>query len=260
MNRIPVLLTFDLDGEIGTQMANVYGEPGIRNPMVGRYGPKKGIFNILKLLKEERVKASFQIVGKIAEMYPSVIHSIHNDGHELAIHSYTHRDYQTLTYQEIDGEIKKTKYIIQSLTGIESIGHRSPFWRTSQHIKDLLVKNNLLWNSDAHTVFEKKDFITPYKLINNIIEIPSSDRTDDWTCLLIRKLPLNKVSKLWLNELLMSYQHQTPCTLVMHPFITGKIKNLPLLKSIINIVKNNSEKYFFIRPKDYLESLTINNS
>lgn len=260
MDRIPVLLTFDLDGEIGTQMANIYGEPGIANPMMGQYGPKEGVFNILKLLKEECVKASFQIVGKIAEMYPNVIHSIHNDGHELALHSYTHRDYQTLTYQEIDEEIKRTKNIIKSLTGIEAIGHRSPFWRTSTYIKDLLVKNNLLWNSDAYTVFEEKNFIMPYKLVNNVIEIPSSERTEDWTCLLIRKLPLNEVSKLWLNELLMCYQHQTPCTLVMHPFITGKIKNLPLLKSIINFVKNESEKYFFIRPKDYLVPLTINDS
>ena len=45
---------------------------------------------ILDLLKQNDVKATFFVLGWIAERYPSLIKKIHNEGHEIACHGYNH--------------------------------------------------------------------------------------------------------------------------------------------------------------------------
>lgn len=255
-NKIPVFLTFDLDGEISTRMAAQVNEPGISDPEMGAYGPQQGYKLILKLLESESVPAAFQIVGKIAEMYPNTIRDIHRHGHELAVHSYTHRDYQTLTYEEIDEEIRLTKTIIKELTGEIAVGHRSPYWRQSRYLPELLSKHGITWSSDAHIKFDDQVFLHPYFLTDNILEFPSSERLDDWTCLLTRQMKPNDVAQIWQKMILLSHEQQAPFVLVMHPFIIGQIPFLPILETVIPFIKSQPEKFYFSRPKDYALELT----
>jgi len=250
LNKTPVLLTFDLDGEVSTRMAAKVNEPGIADPEMGSYGPRQGYLNILKLLDRYAIKAAFQIVGKIAEMYPDTIRAIHQAGHELAIHSYTHRDYQTLSYEEIDEELGSTQALIKELTGVTAKGHRSPFWRQSPHLPALLAKHGIVWNSDAHIKYEVKDFLKPYYFSENILELPSSECLDDWTCLLTRKLPQQEVIALWQEKLAACRQQGVPFVLVMHPFIIGQPLFLPVLEAMLEIIKSQADNFVLLCPQE----------
>ena len=46
---------------------------------------------ILDLLAEHNVRATFFILGRVAEQYPELVLSIQRDGHEVATHGYSHR-------------------------------------------------------------------------------------------------------------------------------------------------------------------------
>lgn len=46
--------------------------------------------NILKLLEEKNIKATFFLLGKNAEKYPNIVKDIINGGHEIGEHSYKH--------------------------------------------------------------------------------------------------------------------------------------------------------------------------
>src|SRR6187549_1341296 len=45
---------------------------------------------LLGLLSESRVRATFFVLGWVAERYPSLVRRIASDGHEIASHGYGH--------------------------------------------------------------------------------------------------------------------------------------------------------------------------
>ena len=55
------------------------------------------IERILELLSIYKVKATFFILGWIAEKHPEVVTLIYENGHEIATHGYSHRSITELT-------------------------------------------------------------------------------------------------------------------------------------------------------------------
>ncbi len=85
-----------------------------------------GIDEILALLKERGVKATFFLVGEWCEKYPQAVQKLAQAGHELGSHSQTHRDMTQLNREEIVQELECSAEQIQSLTGREPRLFRPP--------------------------------------------------------------------------------------------------------------------------------------
>ena len=71
-------------------------------------------------------KASFFILGWIAERYPDLVKEIHRRGHEIASHGYRHQVIYDQTPKQFQEDIKTSKQILEDLTGEEVIGYRAP--------------------------------------------------------------------------------------------------------------------------------------
>ena len=52
-------------------------------------GMEEGIYPLLAMLKEERVRGTFFTTGQVAEMYPEAVAAIIKDGHELGCHGFS---------------------------------------------------------------------------------------------------------------------------------------------------------------------------
>jgi polysaccharide deacetylase family protein (PEP-CTERM system associated) len=98
---------------------------------------EKNVDNILELLDEgdaegNRVKATFFILGWIAERYPDLIKKIHRSGHEIASHGYGHRVIYSQSKQEFREDIKRSKQILEALTGEQVFGYRAPTYSITE--------------------------------------------------------------------------------------------------------------------------------
>ena len=71
---------------------------------------------IVQTVTEAKTRATFFMLGWIAERYPKLVKLIADSGHELGTHSYRHRKVYELT-TEVFGEDMK-----QSIDAIESAG------------------------------------------------------------------------------------------------------------------------------------------
>jgi peptidoglycan/xylan/chitin deacetylase (PgdA/CDA1 family)/tetratricopeptide (TPR) repeat protein len=81
-------------------------------------GPKPGVTEpLLEVLRQERVPATFFVIGKHVMEYPELTRQIAQSGMELANHSYTHRNLTKLTDTEIAREVMQTQAAIQTVTG-----------------------------------------------------------------------------------------------------------------------------------------------
>ena len=71
-------------------------------------------------------RATFFILGWIAERYPKLVNEIHSRGHEIASHGYGHKVIYQQSQEEFREDIRKSKQILEDLTGERVIGYRAP--------------------------------------------------------------------------------------------------------------------------------------
>lgn len=81
---------------------------------------------ILDTLDEASVKATFFILGWIAERHPDLVSAIAARGHELGTHSYWHRKVYDLDPQEFREDMKRSIDVIESAGGTGVHGFRAP--------------------------------------------------------------------------------------------------------------------------------------
>lgn len=80
---------------------------------------------ILDIFDSHGVKATFFMLGWVAERYPSLVRRIVDEGHELASHGYEHIRVTRQKPEEFRQDILKTKALLEDLGGCEVKGYRA---------------------------------------------------------------------------------------------------------------------------------------
>lgn len=81
---------------------------------------------ILELFGTSNVKATFFVLGWIAERYPQLIRRFVQEGHELASHGYSHVRVTQQTPGQFYEDVTKTKKLLEDIGGCPVIGYRAP--------------------------------------------------------------------------------------------------------------------------------------
>lgn len=105
---------------------------------------------ILNLLKENNSKATFFILGWLAERKPKMIENIIEDGHEIASHGYAHEMIHRLSPKEFEEDIQKSKRILENITGKTTKGYRAPAFTITEKTPwafDILLDNGFEYDS-----------------------------------------------------------------------------------------------------------------
>lgn len=107
-------------------------------------------YPILDLFDRKGVKATFFVLGIIAEKYPGLIKDISLRGHEIASHGYDHTPLWNLDTVSFRLETMKTLTIIEGITGIRPVGFRAPYAsldKTTSWALDILREQGFLYDS-----------------------------------------------------------------------------------------------------------------
>lgn len=81
---------------------------------------------IVETVSAADVKATFFVLGWVAQRYPHLVRMISDAGHEVACHSYWHRRVDQLTPDEFYEDVQKSIDVIQQTTGTKVLGFRAP--------------------------------------------------------------------------------------------------------------------------------------
>lgn len=110
---------------------------------------------ILNILNDFDAKATFFILGWIAERYPGLVKTIQQQGHEIACHGYVHRSIRHQTETEFKEDVKISKKILEDIVGEEIIGYRAPVYsitRNSMWIFKVLIEEGFKYDSSIFPV------------------------------------------------------------------------------------------------------------
>ncbi len=133
----------------------------------------------LNFLKLKNWKCTFFTVGKTAEKYPELLKQIVADGHEVALHSYSHTPVTKQTRQEFSEDLKKNIESVYKATGIMPIGYRAPIFSLTKNVNwayEVIAENNIVYSSSIfpaeNPLFGWQEFGKDIKKVNGITEIP----------------------------------------------------------------------------------------
>lgn len=122
---------------------------------------------ILDILKEYDVKATFFCVGSNAELYPELIQREISEGHEVANHTYNHYHVSKLSGDELCKDILCCSQALERLSGRKIRLFRPPEGVCNETLKEICEEVGMtivLWSVDtrdwAHT--------PPHEICHNI--------------------------------------------------------------------------------------------
>jgi peptidoglycan-N-acetylglucosamine deacetylase len=134
---------FKVNGQTGVKKIALTFDDGPDN----MYTPQ-----VLDVLKAHNVKATFFLIGRRAEMNPSVVQRIIQEGHVIGNHSYNHPLFTKLSLADYKNQIERTSDILHTQIGYYPKLIRPPYgeiteeqlkWTGSQHY---VIIN---WNIDS---------------------------------------------------------------------------------------------------------------
>lgn len=124
-------------------------------PYKCKYDLVKTTHILLDVLNRQNIRAVFFVVGKIIEKYPGLIKEIAGNGHEIAIHGYSHEHLDKLTKEELavfSDNLYRIEILLEKLIGKRPVGFRSPYLMGptfySRKLYKILISHAYLWISN----------------------------------------------------------------------------------------------------------------
>lgn len=142
---------------------------------------------LLELLDKYNVRATFFVVGEVAEKHLELIEKIYDEGHEIASHGYSHKRLHELGKEKFEDDIRKSMNILEPIIKEKIIGFRAPSYSIDQNTAWALdILENLGYKYDSSVFplrFRKKSLygvrnapLYPYSPSKEDITKESNDR------------------------------------------------------------------------------------
>lgn len=122
---------------------------------------------LLALLAETGTRATFFVLGWVAERHPDLVRAIAAQGHEVACHGYAHQMITRLSRTEFTEDVRRAKATVEDAAGVGVIGYRAPTFS---------VVRETLWSLEvlAESGFQYDSSIFP--IVHDRYGIPDSPR------------------------------------------------------------------------------------
>lgn len=114
---------------------------------------------ILRLLNQHDVKATFFVLGVVAEKFPNLVKKISNEGHEVGVHGYNHLQFFRMDRDIAFRELSSAKKRIEDITGDKVYGHRAPAFSITPETKwglDVIAEAGFKYDSSIMPINGKR--------------------------------------------------------------------------------------------------------
>lgn len=198
---------------------------------------------LLDMYDKYNVKATFFVLGQLAELKPNIVKQIVAHNQEVGSHGYQHnraRAFDVMSLNEQIAELRKSKDILEQICGAEVVSFRAPALRVNQYTPDALqevgfkfdssiapqrldafmsygTKGKWQWMRAPRTIYKTKHNNLARSGNGKIIEVPISAYGAPYIGTLMRIAPNTLLP---ITRSLLFYESQrkgTPITFLFHP-------------------------------------------
>ncbi len=137
---------------------------------------------ILDVFQETETKATFFVLGHVAESHPDLVREIFDRGHEVASHGYQHCFIYKQSPQEFEEDVRHSIRLLESIVHERIVSYRAPYFSVtskSMWALKVLKKLGFEYDSSIFPVINHRYGIPnaprlPYMTKEGLIEMPPS--------------------------------------------------------------------------------------
>ncbi|MCO5188464.1 MAG: polysaccharide deacetylase family protein [Anaerolineae bacterium] len=114
---------------------------------------------VLRLLQETNTKATFFVLGYVAEHHPELVAQIKEEGHEVASHGQHHEFVYNMTPDDFRADLERSTDALEAVTGEKPRGYRAPFFsivKKNWWAFDILSEMGFDYDSSIYPVFNHR--------------------------------------------------------------------------------------------------------
>ena len=114
---------------------------------------------LLEHFSQAGAKATFFVLGWVAERHPALIRTIRAEGHEVASHGYAHQVLTALTPSQFRVDVRRAKQILEDILGEPVLGYRAPSFTIMEDTVwalRVLVEEGFLYDSSIVPVWHDR--------------------------------------------------------------------------------------------------------
>ena len=116
---------------------------------------ERSVDRLLSILGASHIRATFFVLGHLAESHGEVVRRIHEHGHEIATHGYSHEMAYRQARSVFEEELHRSIAVCEDLTGQPILGHRASNWSVTKRslwVLDIVQEAGLLYDSSVFPV------------------------------------------------------------------------------------------------------------
>jgi len=140
---------------------------------------------LLDIFAAARVRATFFVLGMVAERFPHLVARIARDGHEIASHGYGHRLVYDQTPAAFRDDVRRAKDLLESAAGVPVFGFRAPSYSITPRslwALDVLIEEGHTYDTSIFPIRHDRYGIPvsprhPYvihRAAGQLLEVPAS--------------------------------------------------------------------------------------
>ncbi|HEY2051076.1 MAG TPA: XrtA system polysaccharide deacetylase [Caulobacteraceae bacterium] len=139
---------------------------------------------LLEVFSDAKVKATFFVLGWVAERFPQLIGRIAAEGHEVASHGFAHQRVDGQSPREFRSDIRRARRVLEDAAGTAVRGYRAPTFSVGEHtpwVWRILEEEGYAYSSSIYPV--RRDLygapdapLSPYRPagVAQLVEAPIS--------------------------------------------------------------------------------------
>ena len=133
---------------------------------------EQNTLRLADLLSQAETKATFFVLGWVAERHPGLVKALAKQGHEIASHGYGHELVTNQNESEFRDDVRRSKRILEDLTGEMVLGYRAPSFSITDQTSwalPILVEEGYLYDSSIYARFQRSEKTGMQRCVREIV-------------------------------------------------------------------------------------------
>ena len=134
---------------------------------------ERNTHRLLDLLDAHQTRATFFVLGWVAERQPHLVRTIHARGHEVASHGYAHQRVYTQSPAQFRQETQRSLRLLEDLIGARVHGYRAASYsitRASLWALDILGEEGFTYDSSIFPIHHDRYGIPGYPRFSHVLD------------------------------------------------------------------------------------------
>lgn len=110
---------------------------------------------LLEIFDEAGVRATFFVLGWVAERFPNLVRRITAGGHELASHGFQHQLVYSISSRDFREDLRRARAALEAAGSVAVVGYRAPSYsiiRESMWALDVLIDEGYVYDSSIYPI------------------------------------------------------------------------------------------------------------